>query len=59
MFTAATAMTDGENPLIAQAEQIGKPQDSSRTDSTTREPDNGSFERFMHTFGAPHRWGGA
>ncbi len=49
-------MTDGENPLVAAAQAIGKPKEE--TDRPT-EPQEGSFERFMLTFGAgaTHKWG--
>jgi len=52
-----------ENPLMAEAMRIGQPQDeTAQSDQpATRpvnEPNVGSFESFMSSFGAPGRWAG-
>ncbi len=62
-FTAATAMTDGENPLIEEAQRIGTTgSDADREEPATKataEPNTGSYERFLLTFGNRARWAGA
>jgi hypothetical protein len=60
-------MTDGPNALLDEAYQIGQPVEPTEDATTTpgapgpaavAEPNPGSFERFMTSFGAPSRWAG-
>lgn len=62
-------MTEGPNTLLEEAYQIGEPADPEVATSTPApdpaagpvaraEPNPGSFERFMTSFGAPSRWAG-
>jgi hypothetical protein len=48
------------NPLMESAKLIGSTQDDEAEEKKTSpaEPDVGSFERFMMSFGSPHRWAG-
>lgn len=54
---------DGDNPLLDEAQRIGELPDES-TDEQTRpepvrsEPNVGSYEGFMSSFGSPQRWAG-
>lgn len=49
------------NPLLESAKKIGvKDDDENETvaDRSPKENSNGSFERFMTSFGSPARWAG-
>lgn len=47
------------NLLLQQAQQIGEQNlGDNRTAPSTSEPEDGSFERFMASFGSPQRWAG-
>lgn len=65
--------TDGDNELLAQALTIGDPAAAAHSgaqrtggEAAAQAPDpaagsdnpNGSFERFMSSFGSPKRWAG-
>lgn len=63
---AATVPTEEKiNPLLDQALAIGEPAADTDQEPAPAEPelgqasnDNGSFERFMGSFGSPARWAG-
>ncbi len=60
-FVAAAApisVPGGGNPLYDAAREIGlTPAD--KAEKSTVEPRDGTFERFMSSFGAPGRWAGS
>lgn len=59
-FVAATVPVDnpGESsPLLEQAQAIGEAP-SDKNDNADEGNPNGSFERFMGSFGTPARWAG-
>lgn len=60
-FIAATVEFEGENLLLAEAMNIGNPVADEGTEKRTAasEPNEGSFENFMQTFGSPSRWAGS
>jgi hypothetical protein len=66
VFIAATVPVEKEgavNPLLEAAKSLGDAEDERREDEPQRqqqpaENGNGSFERFMATFGSPARWAG-
>lgn len=54
---------DGANPLLEQAASIGQPAEPEErveqpATAGPSEPNNGTYERFMLTFGSPARWAG-
>lgn len=64
-FTAATVPVENAgqaNPLLERALAIGQPEESTQSAehsaAVPAEPAQGSFERFMATFGNPKRWAG-
>lgn len=49
------------NPLLDYARKIGEPpsdEEKEAAKNPVNEPQPGSYERFMHTFGNPQRWAG-
>jgi hypothetical protein len=67
VYTAATVPVETEgakNPLLESALQIGEETTSDdESDAPVKkpsvsEPQEGSYERFMMTFGNPGRWAG-
>lgn len=62
-YVAATVPVDGDNPLLESAQHIGDPPDESTDDTKTAgterpEPNPGTFEAFMSSFGSPRKWAG-
>ncbi len=62
-FVAATVNGEGENQLLTEALNIGvknstKKDDDSTTPQKRPEPNVGTYERFMSSFGSPQRWAG-
>ena len=62
-FVAATVPVENagdESPLLDAARVIGLEgtQKTEEHESTPNEPQPGSFERFMTSFGSPARWAG-
>lgn len=65
VYTAATVQVEKEgdkNPLLESALKIGEDEtDSDDNDAPAKplnDPDVGSYERFMSTFGSSARWAG-
>lgn len=46
------------SPLLEAAQAIGEPVKDSSSEPTSNEPAEGSFERFLNSFGNPARWAG-
>jgi hypothetical protein len=46
------------SPLLEVAQSIGEPPGEDTTPAGHAEPVEGSFERFMGSFGNPARWAG-
>lgn len=61
-FVAATVPVEkaGDvNELLENAKKIGEPDDERESQQQgPKEPEIGSFERFMSVFGNPARWAG-
>lgn len=60
-FVAATVNGEGENQLLTEALNIGvktSVKEETPTAQKRPEPNEGSYERFMTSFGSPQRWAG-
>lgn len=61
-YVAATTQAENVNEIIESAQRIGEDDRSAEEREAQQQsvvdPPNGSFERFMGSFGNPQRWAG-